>query len=98
MNGSPDLLLLIALPLVGAGVVAAIGKAPARTVKLTALGFSLVELVIAAAVWIAYRRSEYPVNTYPITPGIQGLTTQSPSASPVRQRFSGGWIPTFGNH
>ena len=49
MNGFPYLLILVFLPLVGAGVVAVIGKSPARVVKLTAMGFSVVELIVAAA-------------------------------------------------
>ena len=91
MNGFPYVLLLVVLPLVGAGVVAAIGKSPARTVKMTALGFSLVELVLAAALWVAYRHSE---------PAL-GSTTYSPAGTSTplfRETFSVDWIPSFGIH
>ncbi len=102
MNGSFFLLSLIALPLVGAGVVAAMGKSPARTVKFVALGFSLVELVLAAALWVVYRNEDTVVttttNTRPITPGIQDLTTQFPQPPSFRETFSIDWIPSFGIH
>ncbi len=100
MNGFPYLLILIALPLIGAGVVAGMGGAPARTVKLTALGFSMVELVIAAALWVDYRGllSQPAVNTSPVTKGIQGLTTQFPVTVPFGETFSVSWIPSFGVH
>ena len=48
------LVALIFLPVVGALVLAAISGAPVRTVKLTALAFSLAELAVAVALWIAY--------------------------------------------
>jgi NADH-quinone oxidoreductase subunit M len=47
------LLALILLPIVGSVVVALL-RGNAAAAKWTALGFSLVELVIAAAVWVAY--------------------------------------------
>ncbi|QNK82843.1 NADH-quinone oxidoreductase subunit M [Nakamurella sp. PAMC28650] len=86
MSNFPYLVLLIAIPLVGAGVVAFMGGAPARTVKLTALAFSLVELVVAAALWIAYRHQE-----------TAAPTTQY-AASPFRETYSVNWIQTFGIH
>jgi NADH-quinone oxidoreductase subunit M len=48
------LVVLILLPVVGALVLAAMSGAPVRTVKLTALVFSLAELAVAVALWIAY--------------------------------------------
>ncbi|MET3804727.1 NADH-quinone oxidoreductase subunit M [Nakamurella sp. UYEF19] len=88
MNGFPYLLILVALPLIGAGVVAAMGGAPARTVKVTALGFSLVELVIAGALWVAYR---HDLTAYSEQKQLAG-------APPFRETFSADWIPTFGIH
>ncbi len=45
---------MIVLPVIGAILLATMAGAPARTVKLTALAFSLVELVLAIALWISY--------------------------------------------
>ena len=80
---------LLALPLVGAAVVAGMGKSPAKTVKMVALGFSLVELVLAAALWVAYRNQDAQL------PGILPVGYQAPS---FRQNFSVDWIPSFGIH
>jgi NADH-quinone oxidoreductase subunit M len=100
MNGFPYLPLLIAIPLVGAAVVAFMGGAPAKTVKLTALGFSLIELVLTIALWVAFRHSQTAVDVgSPITAGIQDLTTTFPAVgtgSPFTQTFSVSWIPSFG--
>ena len=99
MNGFPYLPLLIAIPLVGAGVVASMGRSPAKTVKMTALGFSLVQLVLTIALWVAFRHSQTADVSSPITKGIQGLTTVFPAAgtaSPFTQTFSVSWIPSFG--
>ncbi|MDQ2737273.1 MAG: NADH-quinone oxidoreductase subunit M, partial [Actinomycetota bacterium] len=95
MNGFPYLLLLLAVPLIGAGVVAGMGRSPARTVKLTALAFSLAELVLAAALWIAYRSTQ--------SKSFAGMTipTATPSSTvgpPFTQTFSVDWIPSFGIH
>src|SRR6195952_4196155 len=100
MNGFPYLPLLIAIPLVGAAVVASMGRSPARTVKMTALGFSLVELVLTIALWVAFRHTQTADLGAPITQGIQGLTTTSIAAtgSPFTQTFSVDWIPYFGVH
>ena len=49
------LVVLIFLPVLGALVLAAMSGGPARTVKLTALGFSLAELAVAVGLWISYR-------------------------------------------
>ena len=98
MNGFPYLLLLLIVPLVGAAVVAAMGRSPVRTVKLTALAFSLLEFVLAVLLWIAYRRQDHG---QPVTAGIQNLTTQfhdASTATPFRQTFSVDWIPSFGIH
>ena len=93
------LLVLIALPLVGAGVVAAMGKSPVRTVKLVALGFSLVELVAAAALWVSYRNQDSLPDRLPITSGLNALNSQfGPQAASFRERFSIDWIPSFGIH
>ncbi len=54
MQGFPFLSLLTLLPLVGAGVVAAVPRTNPRLAKLTALGFSLVVLVLTAAMWAAF--------------------------------------------
>lgn len=58
MNGFPYLLLLLVIPLVGAVVVGSMKGAPVRTVKLVALGISLLVLVLAAALWIAHTPSD----------------------------------------
>ena len=96
------LLALLAVPLVGAAVVAAMGKSPARTVKFVALGFSLVELVLAAALWVAYRNQDYVVTTTerPITAGINTLPSPTVAFTPqsFRENFSVDWIPSFGIH
>ena len=55
MSSFPYLLVLLLLPLLGGIVVAAMGGAPVRTAKLTALGFSLVEFAVAVALWFDYR-------------------------------------------
>ena len=90
MNGFPYLLILVFLPLVGAGVVAVIGKSPARMVKLTAMGFSVVELVVAAALWVAYRHTET---------GLGAGAGAVPNTGPAfTQTFSVDWIPMFGIH
>ncbi|MDT7618610.1 MAG: NADH-quinone oxidoreductase subunit, partial [Pseudonocardiales bacterium] len=47
------LLILLLLPLVGAVAVAPL-KGNARTAKLTALAFALVELVLTIVVWFSY--------------------------------------------
>ena len=74
------LLILLFLPLVGALVVAAMGGAPVRTVKLTALGFSLIELVVAALLWIDYNHH----------------LTSAGTTSPFDATVHWEWIPSFG--
>ncbi|SDO96454.1 NADH dehydrogenase subunit M [Nakamurella panacisegetis] len=88
MNGFPYLVVLIALPLVGAGVVAFMGGAPVRTVKSVALGFSLVEFVMAVVLWIAYTHPAAQI----------GSGSFSAADSPFRQTFSVDWIRSFGIH
>ncbi len=95
MNGFPYLLLLLAVPLIGAGVVAGMGRSPARTVKLTALAFSLAELVLAAALWIAYRSTQPKSFAGMPTPTATPSSTMGP---PFTQTFSVDWIPSFGIH
>ncbi len=52
---SPALLLVVLLlPLVGGVVVGSMKAAPVATVKLVALGISLVELVVVALIWAGY--------------------------------------------
>src|SRR6478609_2620735 len=76
------LIILIALPLAGAVVLAAMSGAPVRTVKLTALAFSLADLVVVVALWVAYRSS-------------MGTAAQQVTV-PFQEVFSVDWIPTFG--
>ncbi len=97
MNNFPYLILLLAVPLAGATVLAALGRSPARTLKFIALGFSLVEFVLAVGLWLAYRSSNSAVTAF------DGLPT--PTATPpstVRplfsQTFSVDWIPSFDIH
>ena len=76
------LVILILLPVAGAVVLAAMSGAPVKTVKLTALAFSLVELGIVVALWIAYRST------------MGGAAEQV--AVPFKETFSVDWIPFFG--
>ncbi|WP_420123008.1 complex I subunit 4 family protein [Nakamurella sp.] len=75
------LVVLIFLPVVGALTLAAMSGAPVRTVKLTALVFSLVELGVAAALWVAYTAERT---------GVAGQLDV-----PFRETFSVTWIPYF---
>jgi NADH-quinone oxidoreductase subunit M len=84
MTNSLYLPILMLLPLAGAVVVAGMSGAPAKTVKLTALGFSIVELGVAIALWVAYRSS---MNS---SPDIEA------AAAPFKEIFSVEWIPSFG--
>jgi len=95
MNGFPYLLLLLIVPLLGAGALARMGRAPVRTVKMVALVVSLVELVLAAALWVAFRSTQ--------PKSFAGLPT--PTATPpstfganFTQTFSVDWIRSFGIH
>ena len=95
MNGFPYLLLLLIVPLLGAGALARMGRAPVRTVKMVALVVSLVELVLAAALWVAFR------STQPKSfAGLPTPTATPPSslASDFTQTFSVDWIRSFGIH
>lgn len=82
MSGSSSvyLVILLFLPLAGSIVVAAMGGAPVRTVKMTALGFSLVELVIAALLWIDYTHH----------------LTSAGDTAPFQAAVHWEWIPSFG--
>ncbi len=74
--------ILILLPAIGAVVLAAMSSAPVKTVKLTALAFTLAELAVVVAMWISYR---------------SGMTTGAEQvAVPFRETFSVDWIPSFG--
>jgi len=84
MTSSLYLPILLLLPLAGAVVVAGMSGAPGKTVKLTALGFSIVELGVAIALWVAYRSS------MDANPSIEA------AAAPFKQVFSVEWIPSFG--
>ena len=53
MSNSLYLVILIALPVIGAVVLAAMSGAPVKTVKLIALAFTLAELAVVVALWIA---------------------------------------------
>ncbi len=75
------LVVLIFLPVVGALVLAGMSGAPERTVKFIALGFSLVELAVAVALWVAYRSAS--------------TGTVSQLVAPFRETFSVTWIPYF---
>ncbi len=75
------LVVLIFLPVAGALVLAGMSGAPERTVKFIALGFSLVELAVAVALWVAYRSA----STGPV----------SQLVAPFRETFSVTWIPYF---
>ena len=63
-------------------VLAAMSGAPVKTVKLIALAFSLAELAVAVALWIAYRSA-------------MGTAAQQIDV-PFREVFSVDWIPSFG--
>jgi NADH-quinone oxidoreductase subunit M len=54
MSTFPFLSVLTLLPLVGAGAVAAVPRTRPKVAKLTALGFSIVVLALAAAMWAAF--------------------------------------------
>ena len=82
MNGSLYLVILILLPAAGAVVLAAMSGAPVKTVKLTALAFTLAELVVVVALWIAYRSS-------------MGTAAEQ-VAVPFKETWSVDWIPSFG--
>jgi NADH-quinone oxidoreductase subunit M len=76
------LVILIALPIAGAVVLAAMSGAPAKTVKLVALAFTLAELVVVIALWIAYRSS-------------MGSAAEQ-VVVPFQEVFNVDWIPSFG--
>jgi len=76
------LVILIALPIAGAVVLAAMSGAPVKTVKLVALAFSLAELVVVIALWVAYRAS------------MGNAADQA--VVPFQEVFNVDWIPTFG--
>ncbi len=80
------LLTLIALPAVGALVLAGMSGAPVRTVKFTALAFSVVELFVVIVLWIAYRSS--------MGSPIEAAAAQV--AVPFQETFSVDWIASFG--
>jgi len=93
--GNPLLLLMIAVPLLGA-VVMAFGKRfriPERTAKTVALLVSLVPLALVVVLWIGFKRDMS--NPYAGMP----TPTATPPASlaPLfSQTFSVDWIPSFG--
>jgi NADH-quinone oxidoreductase subunit M len=81
VNGSGVyLLILLLLPLAGAIVVAAMAGAPVRTVKLTAMGFAVVEFVVALLLWFDYRN----------------FLTEGGGSSPFDATVHVDWIPSFG--
>src|SRR6476659_5143052 len=76
------LVILIALPIAGAVVLAAMSGAPVKTVKLVALAFSLAELVVVIALWVAYRSSMGSAADQVVVP--------------FQEVFNVDWIPSFG--
>jgi len=95
MNGFPYLLLLLIVPLLGAGALARMCRAPVRTVKMVALVVSLVELVLAAALWVAFRSTQPKSFAGRPTPTA---TPPSSLGSDFTQTFSVDWIRSFGIH
>lgn len=79
--------LLIALPVLGAIALAGMSGAPVRSIKLTALAFSLAELAAAIWLWIAYRSE---MSSAAASVGGAG------AGPPFGQTFSFDWIPFFG--
>ncbi len=90
MNGSVYLLILLILPLAGGILVAMMSGAPVRTVKLTALVISLVEVVFAALLWASYRTDLTAAQTLSGSGG-GGSTT-------MHETLSVSWIPSLGIH
>jgi NADH-quinone oxidoreductase subunit M len=82
MSNSLYLVILIALPVIGAVVLAAMSGAPVKTVKLIALAFTLAELAVVVALWIAYRSA-------------MGTAAEQVEV-PFREVFSVDWIASFG--
>ncbi len=80
MNSAAYLPILLLLPLAGAIVVAAMGGAPVRTVKFTALGFALAEFVVAVLLWFDYRN----------------FLTEGGGTSPFGATVQVEWIPSLG--
>ncbi|HET8588440.1 MAG TPA: NADH-quinone oxidoreductase subunit M [Nakamurella sp.] len=80
MNGFPYLLILLLLPLAGAIVVAGMGGAAVRTVRLTAMAFAVLEFAFAVALWIDYRN----------------FLTEGGGSNPFSATVSVEWIPSFG--
>ncbi len=90
---NPLLLLMIAVPVLGALAMAFCKNVPERTAKLLALAISLVPLVLAVVLWIGTKKD--------MTNPYAGLPT--PTAAPpdsfiplFSQTFSVDWIPSFG--
>ncbi len=79
-GNNPLLLIMIGLPLIGALVLTGMKGAPARTVKLVGLLFSLAVFVLAVVLWIEYRNFQ----------------TTSGATQPFGAAFSVDWIPSFG--
>ena len=93
MTNSWYLPVLIALPLVGALVLAGMKGVPVRTVKLTGLAFSLAELVLIVPTWIAFRNWQTTGGSLPVAPG----STPAPGSG-YATPFVIDWIPSFGIH
>lgn len=90
--------VLIALPLVGALLLATMKGAPVRTVKLTALAFSLVELVLVVPTWIAYRNWQTSGGGALGWTAYTPLSGATPHGDAFAVPFSIDWIPSFGIH
>ncbi|MET0863861.1 MAG: NADH-quinone oxidoreductase subunit M [Nakamurella sp.] len=82
MTNSLYLLILILVPVAGAIALAAMSGAPVKTVKLTALAFSLAEVVVVVALWVAYRSA-------------MGTAAEQLEV-PFQEVFNVDWIPSFG--
>jgi len=86
------LLVLLLVPLVGAAAVAPLGS-NARTAKLVALGFALVELVLTVVTWFAYIAPATSAGVVQST-----FVGQTGDVARFRLEFVVDWIPTFGTH
>lgn len=93
MSQSWMLPVLMGVPLLGALVLALLKGAPARTVKFTALLFSLVPVVLVALLWIEHRNWMSSGQGWAVIGG-----PVPPSEAFFSSTFSFDWIPAFGVH
>ncbi|MTD14461.1 NADH-quinone oxidoreductase subunit M [Nakamurella sp. YIM 132087] len=97
MTQSWYLPVLIAVPLIGAVLVASMKGSPARTVKTTALLFSLVPVVLVVLLWIAHRNWQTAGGVFTAYTPLSGDPT-IPGQAFYSSVFSVDWIPAFGVH